>query len=167
MQKRGSQPLCCVSASLISRFSVRVRGDSPPISQARRRQCCRGAGDARPAKPAGGVRADGRARTNRSGFCTRCRRRACDPPVAAHGSYRRRTPMQMSTRPSAPPSGLYVRWCDEGGTIGSTMCDECVRSTQTQLWATTEWVWRPIGSPVLGLTSKRGKLLLEMSSRRR
>ena len=43
--------------------------------------------------------------------------------------------------------------------------DGCAASTWTVLWAITVWVWRPTGSPVLGFTSKRGKLELAMSRR--
>src|SRR3954451_5528514 len=53
------------------------------------------------------------------------------------------------------------------GIIGNTTRDGCSRSRNTVFLATMAWVWRPIGSPVFGFTSKRGKLLLEMSSRMR
>src|SRR5438270_736547 len=48
---------------------------------------------------------------------------------------------------------------------GSTTCDARSRSTYTALTALTRCVCRPTGSPVFGLTSSRGKLLLETSSR--
>ena len=47
------------------------------------------------------------------------------------------------------------------------MCEGCVASKWTVFRATCVRVCRPIASPVLGLMSKRGKLLLEMSTRMR
>ena len=50
--------------------------------------------------------------------------------------------------------------------IGNAMCDGRCWSTKTVFSAVWTRVCRPIGSPMLGFTSKRGKLLLEMSTHR-
>src|SRR5439155_22176466 len=65
-----------------------------------------------------------------------------------------------STRRSVRDTGY-----DRLGTTGSSACEGCSRSTYTRLLATRLESARPSGSAVLGLTSKCGKLLLEMSIR--
>src|SRR5260370_512198 len=56
---------------------------------------------------------------------------------------------------------------DRLGIIDSVACEGCALSTYTRLVATRLESARPSGSAVLGLTSKCGKLLLEMSIRMR
>jgi hypothetical protein len=51
------------------------------------------------------------------------------------------------------------------GTTGTTTRDSRPRSWNTVLSATTRRRSRPIASPVLGLTSNRGKFELDTSSR--
>ncbi len=53
------------------------------------------------------------------------------------------------------------------GASGSTMCDGYAALWWIVLSAVTTRRFLPSGSPVFGLASKRGKLLLEMSTRMR
>ncbi len=60
------------------------------------------------------------------------------------------------------PAGIDL---GHAGITGSTTFDGCSASENTVCSATTMWVWRPIGSPVFGFRSSRGKLDEEMSMR--
>src|SRR5689334_19482067 len=51
------------------------------------------------------------------------------------------------------------------GITGRTMCDACWASANTVFSATCHRLLSFSGSPVFGFTSKRGKLLLEISNR--
>src|SRR5262249_22614981 len=68
----------------------------------------------------------------------------------------------LGRRQQRVPHDLEPDRVDHSGITGSTMWDS---SRCTVFSATRVCVWRPSGSPVLGLTSKRGKLELEMSTR--
>ena len=96
------------------------------------------------------------------------------------GGLRLRAGRRVAPRGRAPaPARAPLRRCGRhgrgaqvtagrsGGITGSTMCEGRSRSIWTVFLATRVRIHAPSGSPVLGLTSKCGKLLLEMSSRMR
>ena len=72
--------------------------------------------------------------------------------------------LMMLVRPACPYGCVITIPLDHVPTNGNTMCEGWSWSRWMVLFAVCVRVCCPIASPLLGLMSKRGKLLLEMST---
>ena len=69
--------------------------------------------------------------------------------------------------PTGMADAAMAKAQNHAGMTGSSRREGCAGSWNTAFSATRQAVLAPSGSPVLGFTSKRGKLLEEMSTRTR